>query len=104
MVCIEFARDLGLAEGYAPGVRGNFSCQISMTVRNSGLLGAADFEYEAWQSFVLPSEFTLMPGAARASVGMLSEVDVLTATESVGYYDAYPGAVYGGSFWVVSSI
>jgi len=96
VLCIDFSRDLGLAEGYAPGVRGNYSVQITLRVRNSS---SANFTYEAWQSFVLPGTFEIMPGAARANVGNLSEVDVLTATESVGYYDVYPGAVYGGSFW-----
>jgi hypothetical protein len=72
-----------------------------MDVRNPG---TAAFAYEAWQSFVMPGSFEIMPGSARATVGNLSEVDVLTATETMSYHDAYPGVEYGGSLSSLKNI
>ena len=97
VLALQFGKDIGLDDGLAPGVRGNYSIQVTVTFRNPG---ANAFTYEAWQSYQMVGTVELSQGAGRATIGNLMPSEVLSAkSHNLTYYDVYPSAMYGGSFW-----
>jgi len=97
VVALQFGKDLGLDDGLAPGVRGNYSIQVTLTLRNPGV---NPFTFEAWQSYQMVGTMEVAKGSARATIGNLMPNEVLTAqSHEMTYYDIYPDAMYGGSFW-----
>ena len=97
VVALQFGKDIGLDDSLAPGVRGNYSIQVTVTFRNPG---ANPFTYEAWQSYQMVGTVEVSKGSARATIGNLMPSEVLGAeTHGLTYYDVYPDAMYGGSFW-----
>jgi hypothetical protein len=96
VVALQFGKDIGLDEGLAPGVRGNYSIQVTVTLRNPGINA---FTYEMWQSYQMVGTLEVSKGSARATIGNLMASEVLRAdSHGLTYYDIYP-SLYGGSFW-----
>jgi hypothetical protein len=97
VLALQFGKDIGLDDGLAPGVRGNYSIQVTVTFRNPGV---NPFNFEAWQSYQMVGTLELMRGSGRATIGNLMAGEVLSASQhGMSYYDVYPSMVYGGSFW-----
>jgi hypothetical protein len=97
VVALQFGKDLGLDDGLAPGVRGNYSIQVTVTFRNPG---ANAFSFEAWQSYQMIGTVELAKGSGRATIGNLMAAEVIQSHQhDMTYYDVYPSMLYGGSFW-----
>ncbi|MHC4333842.1 MAG: phage major capsid domain-containing protein [Planctomycetota bacterium] len=74
--CFELGTDLGLPDGQAPGVQGQFSVQVQTTFTNTS---GAPVEYELWVLAMLEGTLQIFPDGARASLGNLNQQTVIQA-------------------------
>lgn len=79
VLCLEFGKDIGLADHQSPGVQGQYSIQIQMTVQNDT---GGSFLGEFFQVFLMEGTFSISENYARASLGNLSESIVLQAKQN----------------------
>jgi len=76
VLCIEFGKDIGLLDNLASGVQTQATLQISLDVEN---VSSEDFEGEFYMSILNEGLFSLFESGASASLGVLSQADVLEA-------------------------
>jgi hypothetical protein len=99
--CYEFATDIGLENGYAPGVgNSSYNFQITATIRNINTTTAFDnFEVSLYMLVVSEGVFNVTEsGAAQTNLSVLSQMDVLDAKTRhwIDYNDVQE--VNGGNF------
>jgi hypothetical protein len=100
--CFELGTDLGLPDGQAPGVQGQFSVQIQASITNTS---GAPVDYELWVLPLLEGTLQIFPDGARASLGNLNQQTVLAA-EGGGEmaYEHYESLAGAGFFDSVKHI
>ena len=94
VLALELGKDIGLPDGLAPGVNGQFTIQAQMTFRN---LDATTFTGTFYMVAVNQGIFTVAPNVGRASLGGVSPEKVMMAGESMEKNDHTE--LEGGSFW-----
>tara|TARA_R110002126_G_scaffold144735_1_gene290791 strand:+ start:20 stop:1654 length:1635 start_codon:yes stop_codon:yes gene_type:complete len=96
VICIDFGGNLGLPDGQAPGVRGQFTLQVN------GLQGtnesSEDFTPEFYMVFQLEGTMSISEGVAMASLGNLDTQDVLEARDAPELSHLDYQKLQGGSF------
>lgn len=97
VLCLDMAKDLGLLDNLASGVRGAFTFQVQMTVRNESTL---PFVGEFFQVFQNSGTFSVFENSSVASLGNITRDDVIKASEAADelHYDHYM-QLQGGSFF-----
>ncbi len=97
--CLEFGKDIGLLDGEAPGVQGQYQCQITATFKNNS---SQTHNYQFYTSFLLEGQINVSENQARASLGNLTNAVVLAAKEAPVSqsltYSEYE-SLQGGSFF-----
>ena len=94
VLALELGKDIGLPDGMAPGVNGQFTIQCQVTFKN---LDATSFTGTFYLVAVNEGIFTVGPNVGRASLGGVSPQKVMAASESMHKSDHTD--VEGGSFW-----
>jgi hypothetical protein len=95
VLCIEFAKDIGVAPDEAPGTQGQYTIQITMDVKNES---SDDFTADFYQVMEMEGTFSVYENGARSSLGNLTKEMVLSAkTAGQVDYQHYEG-LQGGSF------
>lgn len=94
--CLEFGKDIGLADNEAPGVQGQYTIQIQMDVRN---VSGEDFTAEFYQVFLMEGTFSIGENFGRASLGNLTQQAVLASKMSPELDYNHYQSLQGGSFW-----
>ena len=79
-ICLSFGDQVGLIDGEAPGVRGQYTLRVEVDAEN---LSSADFDPELFVVFNYTGSFTLMENTASAKVGLLTPEDVLASSQSM---------------------
>jgi hypothetical protein len=94
--CAEFGTDIGLPDNQAAGSQGQHTFQVQIDITNTGTSSA---DYEFFTLFVLEGAFEVMPNAARATLGNLTQQAVLASSEAprISYTD-YEHLSGGGFF------
>lgn len=96
VMCIEFGKDIGLADNEAPGVVGQYTIQVQMDVRN---LSSANYDAEFYTVMLMEGTFSLAENMARASLGNLT-TDVVLASKTSDEVDfATYDDLQGGGFF-----
>jgi hypothetical protein len=96
VICIDFGGNLGLPDGQAPGVRGQFTCQVNgLTGTNEA---STDFEPEFYIVFMMEGTLSISEGTAMASLGNLDTQDVLDARDAPELHHLNYEKLQGGSF------
>jgi hypothetical protein len=97
--CLEFGKDIGLLDGEAVGVQGQYQIQVSATFKNNS---AQTHNYQFYTTFLLEGQINVSENQARASLGNLTASAVLAAKESPPDqsidYKSYE-ALQGGNFF-----
>jgi hypothetical protein len=97
VICLSFGDQIGLIDGEAPSVRGQYTLRVECDVEN---LSDVEFDPELFVVFNYQGAFTLMENTASAKVGLLTPEDVLASSRSmVEMPYARWKNLQGGSFW-----
>lgn len=97
VICLSFGDQIGLIDGEAPSVRGQYTLRVECDVEN---LSDIAFDPELFVVFNYQGAFTLMENTASAKVGLLTPEDVLASSRSmVEMPYARWKNLQGGSFW-----
>ena len=96
VVCLEFGKDIGLLDSEAPGVMGQFTCQIQMDVTN---VSGSNFTPEFYQIFMMEGSFSIAENLARASLGNLTQSEVLAVRDNDEIDYAHYENLQGGGFF-----
>ena len=94
VLALELGKDIGLPDGLAPGVNGQFTIQAQMTFRN---LDDASYWGTFYMVCVNEGIFSVAPNVGRASLGGVSPEKVMRASENMEKSDHTD--LEGGSFW-----
>lgn len=96
-ICLSFGDQIGLIDGEAPGVRGQYTLRVEVDAEN---LSTADFDPELFVVFNYQGSFTLMENTASAKVGLLTPEDVLASSQSMVEmpYESWKN-LQGAGFW-----
>jgi len=94
VLALEMGKDIGLVDGLAPSVNGQFTLQAQVTFRN---LDAASFTGTFYMVCVNEGVITVGPNVCRASLGGVSPDKVMKAGESMEKSDH--SDMEGGSFF-----
>ena len=94
VLALELGKDIGLPDGMAPGVNGQFTIQCQVTFKN---LDAAAFVGTFYLVTVNEGVFSVAPNVGRASLGGVSPQKIMSATEGMEKDDH--ADVEGGGFW-----
>jgi len=96
-LCISFGDQVGLVDGEAPGVRGQYTLRIEVDAEN---LSSVEFDPELFVVFNYQGSLTLMENTASAKVGLLTPEDVLMSSQSMVEipYDNWKD-LQGQGFW-----
>ncbi len=77
--CLEFGKDIGLLDGEAVGVQGQYQIQVNATFKNQS---DVEHNYQFYMTFLLEGQINVSENQARASLGNLTNAVVLAAKES----------------------
>lgn len=97
VLCISFGDQVGLIDGEAPGVRGQYTAQVQIDATNES---KSDFDAELFVVFNFQGSFTIMENTASVKIGLLTPEDVLASARAMvemPYADWKN--LQGGSFW-----
>lgn len=96
VVCLDFGTDIGLDSNQAPGLLGNYQLQVTCRFKNTGSFAIIPTFY-----LVVVSEgtFTISNGLCSHNIGVLSQNDVLNASNVRGITFKKTNDIYGGNFF-----
>ncbi len=95
--CCEFGKDIGLLDSECAGVSGQYTVSSQIDVTN---VSDSSFDGEFFTIFAMGGQFSIFEGGARASIGMLTQADVLQArsgAERMDWHEAH--RLSGGGFF-----
>jgi hypothetical protein len=97
VVCLEYGKDIGLADDEAPGVNGAYTVSVQCEIEN---LSSAAVDYEFYMMFVMNGTFIVSPDFARATLGNLTRELVLD-TKHHGHKISHEmhSTLHGGGFF-----
>jgi hypothetical protein len=94
VLCLEMGKDIGLQDGEAPGVNGSWNIQAQVEFKNQD---TAVMDCEFVMVCCNQGVFSIGPNTARASLGNLTQEDVLKAEQEMPHH--IHEDLEGGSFW-----
>jgi len=95
--CAQYGKDIGLLDSECPGVAGQYTVSTQLTVTNNS---GATFDGEFFMMFQMGGQFSVYENGARASIGMLTQQEVLQArsgAERMDWHEAH--RLSGGGFF-----
>ena len=95
--CAEFGKDIGLLDSECAGVSGQYTVSSQIEVTN---VSSQPFDGEFFTIFQMGGQFSVFENGARASIGMLTQQDVLNARangERMDWHQAHH--LSGGGFF-----
>jgi hypothetical protein len=97
-LCIEFGKDIGLGDIYAPGVSGNFNFQFTAQFVNPS---TAAVNYTCYLIIVSEGTMTINNATVQSTIGVISPTDVLNSQEKNFPTVKYSSLenMHGGSFF-----
>jgi hypothetical protein len=96
VICIDMGKDIGLPDGLAPRVNGNFSTQTTINFEN---LSSVTQTYEVWSILQYSGVIEISEHQSRTILGGISQADVLATTNGPSMSNADYQHLSGGSFW-----
>ena len=100
VLCVEMGSDIGLLDGQAPGMAGQFQLNVQCNYTN---ISAASINYQLYVVPILPGAFIIEGNLASKLTGIVTKADVDRAKESpfvdfsqISDQELFAGA---GSFW-----
>jgi hypothetical protein len=97
VVCVQFGKDIGLGDAEAPGVVGQYTISTQIDVENTSTLA---HDYEFFMVFSMGGTFSVFENGARASIGNLTQQEVLMARSSAPRMDYHEASrLSGGGFF-----
>ena len=95
--CCQFGKDIGLLDSEAPSVSGQYTVSSQVDVTN---VSGSAFDGEFFTVFQMGGQFSVFENGARASIGMLTQQDVLNARKSAPRMDWHEAhRLSGGGFF-----
>lgn len=95
--CCQFGKDIGLLDSEAPSVSGQYTVSSQIDVTN---VSGSAFDGEFFTIFQMGGQFSVFENGARASIGMLTQQDVLAARKSAPRMDWHEAhRLSGGGFF-----
>ena len=95
--CCQFGKDIGLLDSEAPSVSGQYTISSQVDVTN---VSGSAFDGEFFTIFQMGGQFSVFENGARASIGMLTQGDVLNARKSAPRMDWHEAhRLSGGGFF-----
>ena len=92
--CAQFAKDIGLLDSEAPGVAGQYTISTQIDVTNVSTLAS---DYEFFMVFSLSGMVSIFENGCRASLGNLTQNEVLAARMNAPRLDYHAAAKLSGS-------
>ena len=92
--CLQFGKDIGLSDSLAPGVAGQFTVSTQIDVTNVSTL---PHDYEFFMVFEMGGTLSLFENGARASIGNLTQAEVLEARMNAPRLDYHQAGRLSGS-------
>lgn len=98
VLCLQFGKDIGLADDQAPGLLMTQQLQIDVNVTN---VSAAAIDPSLYIVIVSEGTLTIMDNRAIYNTGVLSREDIMKVKSypEVDYQTAFGSAQYGGNFF-----